>query len=397
VGIGLLLAVIFVLTLRFTQMGRTVPMAVLYIFFSCFFVYNFTESVCEQSGIIAVLFAGMLMGGYATPHLSAEGTMLTSFLLKQSATIADMVVFMFVGVSVVYVKPGAGLGLGLWVSFFCLVGRLVATVPLGILSNAIKNVALKNRPVERRHLLSWKHILMMWHAGLRGGIALVLTLELGEWVDELEGPGTKGNLRNCTVIVIVLFLALFGGSTAISLQALEIPMGGTGKIHHHDGAVKNVYKKARKWVLPILVGKGKDKDLNGDGVVARVLNDARDQELNCSGQPRAVKRTPTLGGLRFALFGTSDPTHSQEVGHHRRRPLRARTEMQSQVLSEDDEEEETGDAEEDDSSDESDVSMGSVLSTESADEEAGGANRTTNENPRQLRVSFEKPANGSDD
>ena len=68
---------------------------------------------------------------------------------------------------------------------------------------------------------------MMWHAGLRGGaliylescginlqmlaspqvmalpegIALVLTLELGPWVDQ-ELPGTKNKLRNATVLVI---------------------------------------------------------------------------------------------------------------------------------------------------------------------------------------------------
>ena len=29
------------------------------------------------------------------------------------------------------------------------------------------------------------------HAGLRGAIALVLCWELGDWVDEIEGSGTK--------------------------------------------------------------------------------------------------------------------------------------------------------------------------------------------------------------
>ena len=32
------------------------------------------------------------------------------------------------------------------------------------------------------------------HAGLRGAIALVLCWELGDWVDELEGAGTKETL-----------------------------------------------------------------------------------------------------------------------------------------------------------------------------------------------------------
>ena len=37
------------------------------------------------------------------------------------------------------------------------------------------------------------------HAGLRGAIALVLCWELGDWVDELEGAGTKETLVTSTL------------------------------------------------------------------------------------------------------------------------------------------------------------------------------------------------------
>jgi len=66
---------------------------------------------------------------------------------------------------------------------------------------------------------------MMWHAGLRGGIALVLTLELGPWVDQIDGKGSKEALRNCTLVVICGFMLVFGGSTKFLLTALKIPIG----------------------------------------------------------------------------------------------------------------------------------------------------------------------------
>jgi len=380
VGVGLLLGVAFILCMRVTDMGQNPQFAALYIFFSCFFTYNFAESVLGLSGIIAVLFCGMLMGGYASPHMNGEGTLLTSFLLKQSASIADMVVFMFVGVSVVYVKPDSGLYLGLWVSLFCLVGRMCSTWPLGHLSNFIKNTALKNRPVEKRHILSWQHMLMMWHAGLRGGIALVLTLELGDWVDELEGSGTKEKLRNCTVVIIVLFLAIFGGSTAISLEALGIPMKGTGKIHHHDGAVTGFYKKARKVLRKVLVGDPiEDADGHSTGVVSSALREAREHETK---KPhwKSPAKLKTMGNLRFALFGTSDPTHSEEVGKHRRRPWQkspstvpAEEEPQGSDHDSDDDSEEEPDSDIDsdlasDGVEQSDEEMNAALSRETPQE-----------------------------
>ena len=66
---------------------------------------------------------------------------------------------------------------------------------------------------------------MMWHAGLRGAIALVLCWELGAWVDIIEGEGTKETLVTATLVVIVAFLLVLGGSTQCLLHALGIRMG----------------------------------------------------------------------------------------------------------------------------------------------------------------------------
>merc|ERR1712122_440254 len=99
---------------------------------------------------------------------------------------------------------------------FCLVGRALATFPLAMGCNLIKAQAGKGLPKEKQLMITPRHMFMMWHAGLRGGIALVLTLDLGDWVGEIEHDtefySTKEHLRNATLVVIVVFLVVFGGS-----------------------------------------------------------------------------------------------------------------------------------------------------------------------------------------
>lgn len=313
-GLGLALGVIYVLTIRFTELGHSTSLSTMFIFFSCFFTYNIAE-VLSQSGIIAVLFCGMLMGGYASPHLSRESTMMTSFLLKQISSVADMMVFLFVGLAAVYTSMN-GLQLGCWIMLFCLLGRAVATIPIGALTNVLKSQVHKNRPEESRHMLSWKHIFMMWHAGLRGGIALVLTLSLGDWVDEVNGVGSKDALRNATLVVICAFLAVFGGTTEMCLRMLGIPMGGASQMDHHEGQVMDFTRTlTMKVVVPALVGKNKSTAEEEVGnVVSEVLDEARRESSMASISSRVSKDSGRHWSERYAMFGTYDPTHANEVG-----------------------------------------------------------------------------------
>merc|ERR1719386_641168 len=80
-------------------------------------------------------------------------------------------------------------------------------------------------PREDWHLLSAGHMFMMWHAGLRGAIALTLCMQLGPWVDVLDGPRTRHILQTATYFLICVFLLVFGGSTEALLKYLKIDTG----------------------------------------------------------------------------------------------------------------------------------------------------------------------------
>lgn len=168
---------------------------------------------------------------------------------------------------------------------------------------------------------------MMWHAGLRGGIALVLCFGLGDWVDVLDGEGTRAALTEATFALICVFLLVFGGSTQLCLKLLKIPMGGTSdpselvhedNIHHHGCFWQALHLVQERLLYHILMGKEAEETLHmPGGVVAAVLKEACQME---GASPRELpaacpSRVSANGEARrdmIDLFGTTDPVHNED-------------------------------------------------------------------------------------
>jgi NhaP-type Na+/H+ or K+/H+ antiporter len=227
VAVGLLSAALFLLLLRFFDM-REAPRLEILALVAVGYVTFAVGEVVGMSGIIATVFCSILLGIYARPHLSSGGSLLGSFFIKQVANLMDTSVFLLTGFCVVELGPN-GWVFGSWVMVFCLFGRAAAVFPVTFIVNAIKRRRGKAHrvPVEDMHLISRNAMIMMWHAGLRGAISLTLCMQLGEWVDILDGPGTRHILQTGTYLLICVFLLVFGGSTESSLKKLGIPMGTT--------------------------------------------------------------------------------------------------------------------------------------------------------------------------
>jgi len=223
--LGIALGMIYTLIAHWADMRTNKKGQILVIFASCYLTYALAESL-GMSGIIAEMFAALLMGIYMRPHLSSEGSLLATFFVKQLAMLADAAVCLLIGVSVVQLTS-KGWYFGLWVMLFCLVGRAAAVFPVALVVNYTKTVVgrASGVPEEGWNLLTPQHMFMMWHAGLRGAIALALSLELGKWVDVLDGAGTRRALQTATFFLICTFLLIFGGSTSACLNHLGIPVG----------------------------------------------------------------------------------------------------------------------------------------------------------------------------
>jgi len=173
----------------------------------------------DLSGIIATLFCAIVLSAFLKPKLEPATCAMANFQLRQNAALADMSIFMLVGVFVCLLGRSSSLGFSVLVVACCLVARACAIFPLGLLVNCVKRWRSRMRGAPGpRHLLSKAHLVMMWHAGLRGGIAMALCLEI-------QAAKDPEKLQEATLATICFFLVVFGGSTKAFLQYFEIPMG----------------------------------------------------------------------------------------------------------------------------------------------------------------------------
>eukprot|EP00929_Paragymnodinium_shiwhaense_P083907 TRINITY_DN44842_c0_g1_i1.p1 TRINITY_DN44842_c0_g1~~TRINITY_DN44842_c0_g1_i1.p1 ORF type:complete len:649 (+),score=78.99 TRINITY_DN44842_c0_g1_i1:101-1948(+) len=214
-------ASVSVLIIRLTRLGHYPNSCIIFVLASAFLTFSLAEGVCGLSGIVSVLFASMFMGIYARQHFTVAGGVLASFYLKASSAIADMTVFLFGGV-IIAVNFKARVA-DFYIALYCVIARFAAVYPLGAVCNLLKKMHAMRYELERQdtHYLTCRHLFAMCWAGLRGGIALALVLELGPWVPE----EARAMLQQATFYLVFAFLIIFGGTTQCVLTCCKIPMG----------------------------------------------------------------------------------------------------------------------------------------------------------------------------
>lgn len=209
-GFGILFASLLVWLLRVARLpGNTIP-ETLYIVASAWLIFAAAEG-SAYSGIIANLCAGSIFRMYGAQHLDEEGLERTNEFLEVSAHMMDSLVFILCGISTALIHSLRGLKFAIFGFTLCLIGRAISTSSCAVVVNGIK--AVMKEP--KSHFVTFRHQFMMWHAGLRGGIALLLALELdASWCEH------KATLINATFIIICATLVLLGSTTEPVLRVL---------------------------------------------------------------------------------------------------------------------------------------------------------------------------------
>merc|ERR1719440_1398529 len=109
------------------------------------------------------------------------------------------------------IRSTRGILFGFYGVLLCFIGRALSVSSCGAIVNFMK----KHEEGENPLYLTWQHLVMMWHGGLRGGIALVLALEIdGRWCEH------KGMIINATFIIICTLLLVLGSTTSLMLDKL---------------------------------------------------------------------------------------------------------------------------------------------------------------------------------
>ncbi|NWR51205.1 SL9A8 protein, partial [Regulus satrapa] len=179
--------------------------------------YGLAEGI-SLSGIMAILFSGIVMSHYTHHNLSPVTQILMQQTLRTVAFMCETCVFAFLGLSIFSFPHKFEMSFVIWCIIKCsfafisvfqvlvLFGRAVNIFPLSYLLNFFRD-----------HKITPKMMFIMWFSGLRGAIPYALSLHLG-----LE-PIEKRQLIGTTTIIIVLFtILLLGGGTMPLIRLVDI-------------------------------------------------------------------------------------------------------------------------------------------------------------------------------
>ncbi|KAM0845767.1 hypothetical protein ACQ4PT_056138 [Festuca glaucescens] len=174
-----------------------------------YFSYMLAEGL-GLSGIVSILFTGMVMKHYTYSNLSDNSQRFVSSFFHLLSSLAETFVFIYMGFDIAMEEHSwSHVGFIFFSIIFIIVARAANVFSCAYLVNI-------SRPENRR--IPLKHQKALCFSGLRGAMAFALALQS---VHELpEGHGKA--ILTTTTAIVVLTVLLIGGSTGTMLEALDV-------------------------------------------------------------------------------------------------------------------------------------------------------------------------------
>ncbi|KAI9803746.1 MAG: monovalent cation:H+ antiporter, CPA1 (nhx1) [Phylliscum demangeonii] len=168
-----------------------------------------------RTGIVTLLFCGITLKHYAYYNMSRRTQLTTKYLFQVLAQLSENFIFIYLGLSLftetdLSFKP---LFILVTVVGIC-VARWCAVFPLSRAINWFIRYRARRRGQEVADELPYAYQAMLFWAGLRGAVGVALAAGLS---------GENGYaLRATVLVVVVLTVIIFGGTTARMLEILGI-------------------------------------------------------------------------------------------------------------------------------------------------------------------------------
>ncbi|XP_074093743.1 na[+]/H[+] hydrogen exchanger 1 [Cotesia typhae] len=202
-GIGVVFALISALLLKHVDLRKNPSLE-----FGIMLVFTYAPYVLAEgiqlSGIMAILFNGIVMSHYTHFNLSTVTQITMQQTMRTLAFIAETCVFAYLGLALFSFRHRVEPALVTWSLILCLIGRAANIFPLALLVNRF-----------REHQITKKMMFIMWFSGLRGAISYALSLHLN-FSDE-----TRHVIITTTLIIVLFTTLFFGGSTMPLLKFLR--------------------------------------------------------------------------------------------------------------------------------------------------------------------------------
>ncbi|KIW26663.1 sodium/hydrogen exchanger 3 [Cladophialophora immunda] len=220
VGIGTALALKYTLVRRFPKIESCLIVLIAYA------SYFFSNGV-HMSGIVSLLFCGITLKHYAYYNMSRRTQLTTKFVFQITAQLSENFIFIYLGLTLFTETDLVFKPLFILVTVVGICGaRWLAVFPLSKAINYIIRLRAKRRGRDVAEELPWHYQVMLFWAGLRGAVGVALAAGL----QGNEGPA----LRATVLVVVVLTVIIFGGTTARMLEILGIRTGVVEEIDSDD-------------------------------------------------------------------------------------------------------------------------------------------------------------------
>ncbi|KHG02521.1 Sodium/hydrogen exchanger 6 -like protein [Gossypium arboreum] len=210
-----------------------------------YFSYMLAEGL-GLSGIVSILFTGIVMKHYTFSNLSENSQRFVSDFFHLISSLAETFIFIYMGFDIAMEKHSwSHVGFIFFSILFIAIARAVNVFSCAYLINLV-------RPAHRQ--IPSKHQKALCYSGLRGAMAFALALQS---VHDLE-EGHGQIIFTATTAIVVLTVLLIGGSTGTMLEALQVVGDG------HDAHLGEILSE-------VLVDENRVKMLNKETASAIMM------------------------------------------------------------------------------------------------------------------------------
>ncbi|KAI5841847.1 Sodium/hydrogen exchanger family-domain-containing protein [Morchella snyderi] len=224
--IGVFIGIGTALLLKYTYIRRFPKIESSFILLIAYSSYLFSNG-CHMSGIVSLLFCGITLKHYAYYNMSRRTQLTTKYLFQVLAQLSENFIFIYLGLSLFTDTQLVFRPLFILVTTIGIcVARWAAVFPLSKLINFVIRSRARARGQTVADELPHSYQAMLFWAGLRGAVGVALAAGIS---------GENGNpLRATVLVVVVLTVIVFGGTTARMLEILGIRTGVVEEIDSDD-------------------------------------------------------------------------------------------------------------------------------------------------------------------
>ena len=202
--VGVIVALFSALVLKLTRLYQHPSLETALMFIFAYLPYLLAEAL-NLSGIMAILFGGIVMSHYSHFNLSTPSQLTCQQTFRTIALIAETAIFAYMGLSLPTLHHTFHMGFICSGMVLILLGRAFNIFPLAAAINRRERQrhqqAARTSPTALPARISLKEQFIMWFSGLRGAIAFSLVLNMQAHSLTAVSPETKSVLVTTTLVM----------------------------------------------------------------------------------------------------------------------------------------------------------------------------------------------------